>query len=92
MKNGNEFRVVYDSQGILIRAKSVSRNIPTPGYIMKSLATSKYKDWVVVANKEVVKHYYQNNVPMVKQSFSLKISKDNLMKILAFNYEIEKES
>lgn len=75
MKNGNEFRAVYNSQGILIHAKSVSRNIPTPGYIMKYLATSKYKDWVVVANKEVVKHYYQNNVPMVKLSFRLKFRK-----------------
>jgi len=88
---GKMIYAVYSSKGDLIATKEETTNAKLPAYVLESLAKSKYKDWTIVGNKEVVQFF--NKKKSVKQFIRLTIAKDNEIKHINFNYEgaVDKE-
>lgn len=82
---GRIIYAVYSAKGDLIATKEETTNAKLPAYVLESLSKSKYKDWTIVGNKEVVKFF--NKKKSVKQFVRLTITKDNEIKHINFNYE-----
>ncbi len=93
MKAGKDKKIyaVYSAKGDLIATKEETTNAKLPPYVFESLSNSKYKDWTVVGNKEVIQFF--NKKKRVKQFIRLTITKDNVIKHINFNYEgkVDKE-
>jgi hypothetical protein len=83
--DGKEFYAVYSAEGNLIATREVSMNVPVPPSVMESLSKSKYKDWIIVDNKEVIRYYHDSN--SVEQHFRLTIEKDSVRRSISFNYQ-----
>jgi hypothetical protein len=84
-KQGNDFYAVYSAEGNLVATREVSVNIPVPAHVKESLSKSKYKDWKVVENKEVIRYYYDSK--SVEQHFRLTVEKDSERRSISFNYQ-----
>ena len=89
MKNekGNDLWAVYAANGELIESREMSVNVPVPTYIMEELSKSKYKDWKIVGNKEIIKYYHDHNNSSVEQHLRLTVEKDNVKRSLSFNFQ-----
>lgn len=48
---------VYNSNGELIRATVIQRNIPTPRAITEVLATGEFKAWQIIGNELVIENF-----------------------------------
>jgi hypothetical protein len=83
--NGSEFYAVYSAEGNLIATREMSINVPIPQSVKESLSNSKYKDWTVVGNKEVIRYYHDKK--SVEQHFRVTVEKDNSTKSISFNYQ-----
>jgi hypothetical protein len=86
-KSGNDFWAVYNATGELIETREISKNIPTPKTIMDALGNSKYKDWSIVGNKEIIRFYHDHNENSVEQHFRVTVEKDNVKRSISFNYQ-----
>lgn len=82
---GNELYAVYSAEGNLIATREESTNISIPPNVMESLSKSKYKDWTIVGNKEVIRYYHDKN--SVEQHFRLTVEKDSVRRSISFNYQ-----
>jgi hypothetical protein len=84
-KEGNDFYAVYSAEGNLIATREVSVNAPVPTHVLESLSKSKYKDWKIVENKEVIRYYHDPK--SVEQHFRLTVEKDSVRRSISFNYQ-----
>jgi hypothetical protein len=84
-KKGNDFFAVYSASGNLIASRELLRNVLVPPSVQKSLASSKYKDWRIVGDKELIRYYHDKN--SVEQHFRLTVEKDNVKRSISFNYQ-----
>jgi hypothetical protein len=84
-KEGNDFFAVYSADGNLVATREVSVNIAVPPHVMESLSKSKYKDWKIVENKEVIRYYHDSK--SVEQHFRLTVEKDSERRSISFNYQ-----
>lgn len=84
---GNDLWAVYAANGELIESREMSVNVPVPKYIMEELSKSKYKDWKIVGNKEIIKYYHDHNNSNVEQHLRLTVEKDNVKRSLSFNFQ-----
>lgn len=89
MKNekGNDLSAVYAANGELIESREIAVNVAVPTYILTELAQSKYKDWKIVGNKEIIKFYHDHNNSSVEQHMRLTVEKDNVKRSLSFNFQ-----
>jgi hypothetical protein len=84
---GDDLWAVYSANGDLIETREMSVNVPVPGYVLDKLAKSKYKDWKIVGNKEIIRYYHDHNNSSVEQHIRLTVEKDNVKRSLSFNYQ-----
>jgi hypothetical protein len=89
MKNekGNDLWAVYAANGDLIESREIATNVAVPTYILEELAKSKYKDWKITGNKEIIKFYHDHNNSSVEQHMRLTVEKDNVKRSLSFNFQ-----
>ena len=83
---GNDFWAVYSANGELVETRELRKNAPVPRYVQVELANSKYKDWTILADKEIIKYYHDHDFSSVEQHFRLTVEKDNVKRSLSFNY------
>ena len=83
--NNKMIYAVYSAKGDLIATKEETTNAELPAYVLDAFSKSKYKDWQIIGNKEVIHFYNEKN--SVKQVIRLTIAKDNEVKHINFNYE-----
>lgn len=84
-QKGNQLSAIYANTGILIETKEELKNAPIPASVQNSLANSKYKDWKVVGNSEIIRYFHDEN--SVEQHFRLTVEKDNVQRTISFNYQ-----
>ena len=66
-EKGNDLQAIYAANGDLIESREMSENVPVPQYIIAELSKSKYKDWKIVGNKEIINYYHDHNNSSVEQ-------------------------
>jgi len=85
--NDNELWAVYSSQGELIESREMSTNIPIPPSVMDAFNQSKYKDWKIIGNREIIKYYHDHKKSNVEQHFRITVEKDNVKRSISFNFQ-----
>lgn len=86
-EKGNDLQAIYAANGDLIESREMSENVPVPQYIIAELSKSKYKDWKIVGNKEIINYYHDHNNSSVEQHLRLTVEKDNVKRGLSFNFQ-----
>jgi hypothetical protein len=86
-EKGNDLQAIYSANGDLIESREVSADVPVPAYIMEELSKSKYKDWKIVGNKEIINYYHDHNNSSVEQHLRLTVEKDNVKREISFNFK-----
>jgi hypothetical protein len=86
---GSDLWAVYSANGELIETREISTNILVPSPVMEKFLKSKYKDWNIVGNKEIIRFYHDHdlNVNDVEQHFRLNIEKDGEKRSISFNWQ-----
>ena len=85
--NGN-IEGTYNDAGKLVASYETYKNVAVPFYIIEEFLNTEYKDWKIVADKEVVKVYNDKmDNTVLSQNFRLKVKKDNKVKRLTFDYD-----
>jgi hypothetical protein len=84
---GDDLWAVYTSKGELIETKEVVNNVTPPDHVLAELAKSKYKDWTIVGDKEIIRFYHDHNNISVEQHFRLTVQKDNVKRTISFNFQ-----
>ena len=85
IKDGNDLYAVYSAEGNLIATREVSINVPIPPSVKEALSNSKYKDWTIVGDREVIRYYHDKN--SVEQHFRVTVEKDKVKRSISFNYQ-----
>lgn len=86
-QEGSDYEAVYNASGELIESREMSLNIAIPKEIQDKLYNSKYKDWKVVGNKEIIKFYHDHNNNSVEQHLRLTVEKDKVTRSISFNFQ-----
>ena len=86
---GNELWAVYTNKGELVETREMSANIPTPQSVLDEFSKSRYKDWNIVGNKEIIRFYHDHNLNKsnVEQHFRLTVEKDGVKRGISFNWQ-----
>ncbi|MDP4206767.1 MAG: hypothetical protein Q8859_12320 [Bacteroidota bacterium] len=84
-EKGNNLYAVYSAEGNLIATREMITNAPIPSYVKEALLKSKYKDWQVVGDKEIIRYFHDKN--SVEQHFRLTVEKNNIKRSISFNYQ-----
>ncbi len=84
---GNELWAVYSAEGDLIETREMSTNIAIPPSVMEAFNQSKYKDWRIIGNKEIIKYYHDHDKKNVEQHIRITVEKDNVKRSISFNYQ-----
>jgi len=84
-KDGKKLYAVYSAKGDLIATREISKDIVIPPYVLESLSKSKYSDWTIVGNTEVIRYNHDKNA--VEQHIRLTLEKDNETRSISFNYQ-----
>lgn len=83
--NEGRLSAVYSAKGDLVATREESTNMAIPPYVLESLSKSKYKDWTIIGNKEVIRYYHDKN--SVEQHIRLTLTKDDVVRSISFNYQ-----
>lgn len=86
-KEGNDLDAVYSGAGELIETREMSTNVSIPPSVREALSNSKYKDWTVVGNKEIIRFYHDHDKNSVEQHFRVTVEKDKVIRSISFNYQ-----
>ena len=84
---GDDLWAAYDINGNLIETREILKNVPIPNSVMDEFSKSKYKDWKIVGNKEVIKFYHDRNNSSVEQHFRITVEKDKVRRSISFNWQ-----
>ena len=84
---GNDLWAVYSNKGELIETREMSTNIAMPPAVMAEFLKSKYKDWKIVGNKEIIRFYHDHNNSSVEQHFRITVEKDGTKRAISFNWQ-----
>ncbi len=85
--SGNDLWAIYTNKGELVETREMSTNIIVPANIMEAFLKSKYKDWTIVGNKEIIKFYHDHNNSSVEQHMRLTVEKDGVKRSISFNWQ-----
>ena len=83
--DGNKLNAVYSADGNLIATREESTNIPIPAHVMQSILNSKYKDWKVVGDRQIIKYFHDKK--SVEQHFRVTLSNGTEERTVSFNYQ-----
>jgi len=80
---------VYTNKGELVETREMATNIPIPASVMEEFLKSKYKDWKMTGNKEIIRFYHDHatNTNNVEQHFRITVEKDGVKKSISFNWQ-----
>lgn len=80
---------VYTTNGELVETREMATDIAIPPSVMKEFQQSKYKDWKIVGNKEIIRFFHDhiNNSNTVEQHFRLTVEKDGVKRSISFNWQ-----
>ncbi|MCE5346243.1 MAG: hypothetical protein LLG13_08155 [Bacteroidales bacterium] len=84
---GDDLWAAYDVDGNLIETREVLKNITIPKSVMDQFLKSKYKDWTIIGNKEIIRFYHDHNNSSVEQHFRITVEKDNVKRSISFNWQ-----
>jgi hypothetical protein len=90
MADGTLWSAVYSAAGTLLATRDIYNNGVIPASVREALANSKYKNWTIVGNTEVIKYYYDSK--NFDKHFRLTVEKDNVRRSISFNFKSEKIS
>ena len=82
---GDNFLAIYDAEGNLLQTREMIKNAPLPAFVTQALAKSQYKDWKVLADKEIIKYYHIGDNTSVDQHLRVTVEKDKVKRSLSFN-------
>jgi hypothetical protein len=86
-KKGTDLKAIYTVNGELIESDEVSTNSAIPPSVMEEFLKSKYKDWKIVGNREVIRFYHDHNNSSVEQHFRITVEKDGVKRSISFNWQ-----
>jgi hypothetical protein len=86
-EKGNDLWAVFTNKGELIESREMSENIPVPASVKDAYLKSKYKDWKIVGNKEIIRFYNDQNNSNVEQHFRITVEKDGIKRSISFNWQ-----
>jgi hypothetical protein len=86
-KSGNVLSAVYSAAGDLIETQEVSKNVLVPQSVKDALSKSKYKDWEIVGDREIIRFYHDHDKNNVEQHFRLTVEKDKVRRSISFNFQ-----
>jgi hypothetical protein len=84
---GDDFWAVYSANGELIETREISNDVALPHDVQVKLANSKYKDWTLVGNKEIIRFYHDHDFSSVEQHYRVTVEKDKVKRSISFNYQ-----
>jgi hypothetical protein len=84
--NGNDLWAVFTNKGELIESREMSETIPIPASVLAAYKKSKYNDWKIVGNKEIIRFYNDENNSDVEQHFRITVQKDKVKRSISFNW------
>jgi hypothetical protein len=84
---GNDLWAVYNAKGELIESREASSDIAVPPAVLTEFQKSKYKDWKIVGNKEIIRFYHEHNNASVEQHFRITVEKDGVKRAISFNWQ-----
>jgi len=84
---GNELWAVYTNKGELIETREMATNITIPQSVMAEFMKSKYKDWKIVGNREIIRTYHDNNNKSVEQHFRINVENNGVKRAISFNWQ-----
>jgi hypothetical protein len=87
VKSGNALSAVYSAAGDLIETREVLQNALVPQSVKDALSKSKYKDWAIVGDKEIIQFYHDHDKNNVEQHFRLTVEKDKVRRSISFNFQ-----
>jgi hypothetical protein len=88
--NGTLWSAVYSAAGTLLATRDEYINGEIPAFVKEALANSKYKNWTIVGNTEVINYYYDRK--NFDKHFRLTVEKDNVRRSISFNFKTERIS
>jgi hypothetical protein len=83
--DGVDLYAVYSKDGTLVTTKESFVNVPLPASVKEKLDNSKYKDWTIIGNQELIRYYYDKN--SVDQHFRITVTKGDVIRTISFNYQ-----
>lgn len=80
---------IYTKDGELVETREMSTNIAIPQSVMEQFMKSKYKDWKIVGNKEIIRFYHdhEKNTNNVEQHFRITVEKGGARRSISFNWQ-----
>jgi hypothetical protein len=85
--SGSDLWAVYTSKGELVESREMSTNMKIPTAVMDEFSKSKYKDWTITGNKEIIRCYHDHNNSSVEQHIRLTVEKDGVKRSISFNWQ-----
>jgi hypothetical protein len=81
--------VDLDRYEVTMKTREMATNIPIPASVMEEFLKSKYKDWKMTGNKEIIRFYHDHatNTNNVEQHFRITVEKDGVKKSISFNWQ-----
>ncbi len=80
-KGGGTFDAVYTANGKLLRSREILKDGPLPQVVETSLNESKYKNWKVFADKELIRDFENQGL----KHYVVKVKNGNEKKALYFD-------
>jgi hypothetical protein len=90
MENETVWSAVYSAAGTLLATRDEYKNSEIPASVKEALENSKYKNWTIVGNIEIINYYYDRK--NFDKHFRLTVEKNNVRRSISFNFKTEKIS
>jgi hypothetical protein len=79
--NGSDIFAIFESNGDLIRYRTVDKNAAVPAAIRNAIAKTAYKDWKITGDTEIIKGNQKNT----NEHYIIRLVKGNQKKMLYYN-------
>ncbi len=84
--DGKDVFAVFESNGDLIRYRTIDKNAAVPVQILRAIAKTEYKDWKVLGGTEIV----TNKQKKVVEHYDVKVQKGNETRHLYYTIKGER--
>jgi hypothetical protein len=84
---GNDLMAIYNVKGELVETSEITHDGIVPPSVMSEFLNSKYKDWKIVGNKQIINFYHDHNNSSVEQHVRLTVEKDGVKRAISFNWQ-----
>lgn len=84
---GSDLWAVYNTKGEILESREMATNIVIPPAVMAEFMKSKYKDWKIIGNKEIIRTYHDHNNKSVEQHFRITVENNGVKRSISFNWQ-----